>query len=64
MSTAAGAEVVERCIEIVNELATGEPYRNSSISTVTVRDGRLAAFAEIVDPLVFLQAQGATVTVP
>jgi uncharacterized protein len=45
-------------------LSTGEPYRNSYISTFTVRDGKLAAFAEFFDPLVFLQAQGATVTRP
>ncbi|MCE3551656.1 nuclear transport factor 2 family protein [Pseudonocardia sp. RS11V-5] len=45
-------------------LATGQPYRNAYISTFTVRDGKLAAFAEFFDPLVFLQAQGATVAPP
>ena len=45
-------------------LSTGEPYRNSYISTFTVRNGAIAAFAEFFDPLVFLQAQGATVALP
>jgi ketosteroid isomerase-like protein len=37
-------------------LPTGKPYRNSYISTFSVRDGKLAAFAEFFDPLVFQQA--------
>jgi uncharacterized protein len=37
-------------------LPTGKPYRNSYISTFTVREGKLAAFAEFFDPLVFSQA--------
>jgi ketosteroid isomerase-like protein len=45
-------------------LSTGRPYRNGYVSTFTVRDGRIAAFAEFFDPLVFLQAQGATVALP
>lgn len=45
-------------------LATGLPYRNDYISLFTVRDGRLAAFTEYFDPLVFRQAQGATVSGP
>lgn len=45
-------------------LATGLPYRNDYISLFTVRGGALAAFTEYFDPLVFRQAQGATVTGP
>lgn len=45
-------------------LATGLPYRNDYISLFTVRSGALAAFTEYFDPLVFRQAQGATVTGP
>jgi ketosteroid isomerase-like protein len=45
-------------------LATGQPYRNDYISLFTVRDGRLAAFTEYFDPLVFVTAAGATVQAP
>lgn len=45
-------------------LATGRPYRNSYIARFRVRDGRLAAFAEYFDPLVFLEAMGGTVQTP
>lgn len=45
-------------------LATGKPYRNDYISLFTVRDGKLAAFTEYFDPLVFRLAQGATVEGP
>lgn len=45
-------------------LPTGMAYRNGYIGRFTVRDGKLAAFAEFFDPLVFLQAQGATVARP
>lgn len=45
-------------------LATGRPYRNDYIATFTVRDGKLAAFTEYFDPLVFVTAGGATVQPP
>lgn len=45
-------------------LSTGLPYRNDYISLFTVRDGKLAAFTEYFDPLVFRVAQGATVSGP
>ncbi|GAA4683330.1 nuclear transport factor 2 family protein [Pseudonocardia yuanmonensis] len=61
---AADGEFVAEYRSDTTMLATGEPYRNSYISTFTVRDGRISAFAEFFDPLVFLQAQGATVALP
>jgi ketosteroid isomerase-like protein len=43
-------------------LPTGAPYRNQYIALFTVRDGKLAAFAEYFDPLVFLEALGQKVS--
>lgn len=40
-------------------LASGKPYRNDYIALFTVRDGKLAAFTEYFDPLVFTKAQEA-----
>lgn len=45
-------------------LSTGLPYRNDYIALFTVRGGKLAAFTEYFDPLVFLTAGGATVHAP
>jgi uncharacterized protein len=39
-------------------LPTGAPYRNRYIGLFTVRDGKLAEFAEYFDPVVFLEALG------
>jgi ketosteroid isomerase-like protein len=39
-------------------LPTGAPYRNRYIALFEVRDGKLAAFAEYFDPVVFLEALG------
>ena len=45
-------------------LPTGAPYRNHYVAFFTVREGKLAEFAEFFDPLVFVQALGATVSQP
>ena len=39
-------------------LPTGAPYRNRYVGLFTVRDGKLAEFAEYFDPVVFLEALG------
>ncbi len=45
-------------------LPTGRPYRNRYISRFTIRGDKLAGVTEFFDPLVFLLAQGATVSRP
>ena len=42
-------------------LPTGAPYRNRYVGLFTVRDGKLAEFAEYFDPVVFLEALGAKI---
>ena len=42
-------------------LPTGKPYRNDYIGRFTVRDEKIAEFAEYFDPLVFLEALGTKV---
>ncbi len=42
-------------------LPTGAPYRNAYIGRFTVRDGKIAEFAEYFDPVVFLEALGTKV---
>jgi ketosteroid isomerase-like protein len=42
-------------------LPTGAPYRNRYVGLFTVRDGKLAEFAEYFDPVVFLEALGARI---
>ena len=45
-------------------LPTGAPYRNAYIGRFTVRDGRIAEFAEYFDPVVFLEALGSKIEEP
>jgi uncharacterized protein len=45
-------------------LPTGAPYRNAYVGRFTVRDGKIAEFAEFFDPVVFLEALGSTIAAP
>lgn len=43
---------------------TGAPYRNTYVALVTVRDGKIARFAEYFDPIPLVEALGGRVTTP
>ena len=45
-------------------LTTGLPYSNSYVTFITVRDGLVTRYEEFFDPLNWLLAQGAKVTLP
>jgi uncharacterized protein len=42
-------------------LATGERYRNTYVSRFSIRDGKIARFAEYCDPVPLLEALGGRV---
>ncbi len=55
---AADGEYVAEYRSDCTMLPTGAPYRNRYVGLFTVRDGKLAEFAEYFDPVVFLEALG------
>jgi hypothetical protein len=56
--------VVARYAATTRVLTTGLPYQNVYVTFVTVRDGLVTRYEEFFDPLNWLAAQGATVTLP
>jgi ketosteroid isomerase-like protein len=54
-------ELVAEYRSDMNVVATGGKYRNTYVSRFTIRDGKIARFAEYCDPVPLLEALGGRV---